>query len=1057
MKRVVIIFLVLALIVAGLANIMEAPEKVEARETGYDSPDYTTTFPFRIDSDSYWPVSGFSGDGSPGNPWIIQNYEIDGSGEGYCIYIGNTTEHFVIRDCLLRDTQGVRPYPFPMSSNYGIMLYNVENARIVNNTVTGNEKGVDCLASCRNITIENNRANDNLAGISIYDMVNGTISNNTANNNDDYGIWIDSLSDGEVSNNWVNSSSMDAIHLRYSSNVNISNNEMVDNGIGISVRSTTNGIISSNTANYNDDYGISVYDSSGYLVKNNWINSSSMDAIYLAYSINITLTGNQMVDNGITIFEGFSGGHMEYWNTHNIDSTNRVNDRAVRYWKNAVGGIVSPDAGQIILANCSEVTVQNQNISRVGNGITLAYSDNNILDNVTAFNNIGHGFYIHYSDGNYFNSIVARRNGNGSGLYLTQSENNTVSMSTFIDNWFGVNLEYYNHNFSMDQCLVYRNDIGISVYESDYTTISRSDITHCDEVGIAISDSQYNTINNNDIYNNSQEGIQIAGWSTSHSIHTNRITDCQTGIRLLLTTGNNIFDNMLLSNNIGGILAEESGTNTIRNNTIYDSEIGIYLKWSSNNNLIYHNNLIYNRDQAWDDSSNSWDNGYPSGGNYWSDYTNPDDDNDGIGDVARPIAKGENQDNYPLMTSSVDLEPPTSFIDPIQTYWNNTKSLTVTATAQDKGGSTVDSASLWYIFSSNNSTWNFDNWTYCATDELISWSWDFNFPEGEGYYKLTSTSNDSAGHVETELFNPEKAEQPCAYDGTSPAINLKSPVNNSVILKGTQINIVVNETNLFHTNHSINGGPVQSGVYIQTLTWQEGDYVVIVNAMDMAGNTNQSVYLFSVAGTGPHVVATLPEDDDDEIDVNTTITIIFNEPVNTTSVEKALSFTPVLSVQHFIWAGNNTTLTIKFTSYLALNTSYTISIGTTMTDIHGNHLLTDYNFTFMTLLDTDKDGIPNRDDPDDDNDGVIDSEDLDPLDPAITGEENLGDASDNTFGNSLTWLAMIIIIVIGGILAYVYLKKSKSPAKPPEPPEVKEENGSTSDSVSEDKVGVSEK
>jgi len=48
--------------------------------------------------------------------------------------------------------------------------------------------------------------------------------------------------------------------------------------------------------------------------------------------------------------------------------------------------------------------------------------------------------------------------------------------------------------------------------------------------------------------------------------------------------------------------------------------------WGVSNNTIYHNNFVNNTAQAQDasvDSANPinvWDDGYPFGGNYWSDY-----------------------------------------------------------------------------------------------------------------------------------------------------------------------------------------------------------------------------------------------------------------------------------------------------------------------------------------------------------------------------------------------------------------------------------------------------
>lgn len=287
----------------------------------------------------------------------------------------------------------------------------------------------------------------------------------------------------------------------------------------------------------------------------------------------------------------------------------------------------------------------------------------------------------------------------GDGISLTSSQgSNLYDSNISMNQGFGIVLASSSTNLT-DNNITENNYGGIWFKGSMSNIVSRNNITENSGDGIFSPNSENYTIVENDISGNSAVGLHLQD-SSDNSVVGNYIAHNGQGILLHSSSGNNILGNDIEDNVDGITLFSKSLDNSIeKNNITANTEYGIQLSTYSDDNKIVHNKFIGNGIQAnvEGSSGNSWDDGYPSGGNYWGDYTGVDvksgqyqneTGSDGIGDTPYAI-DANNTDHYPLMG--------------IFTEFNVTLPYGITESVSVVSNSTVSNLTLaWWLSSPND-------------------------------------------------------------------------------------------------------------------------------------------------------------------------------------------------------------------------------------------------------------------------------------------------------------------------------------------------------------------
>ncbi|MFQ5909972.1 MAG: NosD domain-containing protein [Thermoplasmata archaeon] len=380
------------------------------------------------------------------------------------------------------------------------------------------------------------------------------------------------------------------------------------------------------------------------------------------------------------------------------------------------------------------------------------------------------GDTVHVFSGVYYENVIVNKTMSlvGAGRDTTIIDGNDTGIMVHVSaDWVNISgFTVQNGGQSLGLPLHFR---GIWLDYAQNCSVTDNNISN-NEDGLLLSTANGTTITGNVISSNHKDGITIMFSNNNTVVNNTVMRNWELGILLYDSANNTLADNNVSNNHDAVGLLYSSG-NTIKENTFSDHLQGVSL-WDSDNNSVYHNNFINNfinnSQHAHDDTgANEWDDGYPNGGNYWSDYSGVDNcsgqnqtdcpDPDGIGDTVYSIEL-DNQDNYPLMEPLpvgghplgnqrpvCDITHPEELARIHETY-------SITGTANDEDG-TIVTVEI-----------SIDDGPWIQVNGTASWSYEWDTTEVDnGEYTIRARCLDEKGaydvvSVVVDVHNPTEEE-----------------------------------------------------------------------------------------------------------------------------------------------------------------------------------------------------------------------------------------------------------------------------------------------------------
>lgn len=377
----------------------------------------------------------YVGGAGPGNFTTIQG-AIDAANPGDKVFVYNGTyrENVEIDKALTLTGENKDMTVIDGDRGRSVILISADWVNISGFTVTelsSSEAGVR-MESVRKCRLSDSNVSGNRQGVYVHNSSDITIADNTASANAFVGIRLYETHNSKVSGNRVSNAKW-----------------------GIAIFHSHDNVVAANTI-WNNSVEIFVHESYRNVIDGNMISAIDVPledsrGLFLERSEHNVLRGNTMTGGGIFI----RGEHVSDWNTNTIDSANTVNGRPIHYLKDANGGEIPSDVGQVIVANCSNLSIENHYLSDTVAGIQLAHSSNVTIANNTVSNST-FGIWIENSNKNLVVNNTILSNGLY-GLSLWRAFWNTIVRNVVAHNSWGMVIHSYEGWWGAST--VYHNDL----------------------------------------------------------------------------------------------------------------------------------------------------------------------------------------------------------------------------------------------------------------------------------------------------------------------------------------------------------------------------------------------------------------------------------------------------------------------------------------------------------------------------------------------------------------------------------------------------------------------